>query len=43
MNALITELAKPEYVGLTDQAAADAINAKLVYSNFMTLDNQSTG
>lgn len=28
MNALITELSKPEYVGLTDQDAADAINAK---------------
>ena len=27
---LITELAKPEYSGLSDQAAADAVNAKTV-------------
>lgn len=30
MQALIDELSKPEYVGLSDQAAADAINAKTV-------------
>jgi hypothetical protein len=30
MQALIDELSKPEYVGLSDQAAADAINAKNV-------------
>ena len=28
MNALITELSKPQYAGLSDQQAADAINAK---------------
>lgn len=28
MNALITELSKPQYVGLSDQAAADIVNAK---------------
>ena len=28
MNALITELSEPQYVGLSDQAAADIINAK---------------
>lgn len=27
---LVSELAKPEYTGLSDQAAADAINAKTV-------------
>ena len=27
MNALITELSEPQYVGLSDQAAADLINA----------------
>lgn len=30
LEALKTELAKPEYTGLSDQAAADAINAKTV-------------
>ena len=30
MNALIEELSKPEYASLTDQEAADAINAKTV-------------
>lgn len=30
LEALRTELAKPEYEGLSDQAAADAINAKTV-------------
>lgn len=30
MQALIDELKKPEYQGLSDQAAADAINAKIV-------------
>ena len=29
-QALIDELKKPEYQGLTDQQAADAINAKTV-------------
>ena len=29
-QALIDELRKPEYVGLTDQQAADAVNAKTV-------------
>ena len=43
MNALLTELSKPQYAGLSDQAAADAINAKTVYSDFVTLDNKSTG
>jgi len=28
MNALIDELSKPQYAGLSDQQAADAINAK---------------
>jgi hypothetical protein len=30
MQALIDELSKPEYASLSDQAAADAINAKTV-------------
>ena len=30
LSALATELAKPEYTSLTDQEAADAINAKTV-------------
>lgn len=30
MDALIQELQKPEYAGLSDQAAADIINAKMV-------------
>lgn len=30
MDALATELQKPEYAGLSDQAAADIINAKMV-------------
>lgn len=30
MDALATELQKPEYAGLSDQAAADLINAKMV-------------
>jgi hypothetical protein len=30
MDALATELRKPEYAGLSDQAAADLINAKMV-------------
>ena len=30
MDALATELQKPEYAGLSDQAAADIINAKIV-------------
>jgi hypothetical protein len=30
LEPLATELAKPEYAGLTDQQAADAINAKTV-------------
>lgn len=30
MDALATELQKPEYVGLGNQAAADAVNAKIV-------------
>ena len=30
MSELIAELSKPEYAGLTDQQAADAINAKTV-------------
>ena len=30
MSILSDELSKPEYVGLSDQAAADAINAKTV-------------
>lgn len=30
MNALIEELSKPEYASLTDQEAAEAINAKTV-------------
>jgi len=30
MQALIDELSKPEYVGLSDQIAADTINAKTV-------------
>ena len=30
LEALKTELAKPEYSGLSDQEAADAINAKVV-------------
>jgi len=30
LEALQTELAKPEYTGLSDQDAADAINAKMV-------------
>lgn len=30
MDILATELAKPEYAGLSDQQAADAINAKAV-------------
>jgi len=30
MDALATELQKPEYAGLSDQAAADMINAKMV-------------
>lgn len=30
MSILSDELAKPEYAGLTDQQAADAINAKTV-------------
>lgn len=30
MDALATELQKPEYAGLSDQAAADAVNAKMV-------------
>lgn len=30
MDALATELQKPEYAGLSDQAAADVINAKMV-------------
>ena len=29
-QALIEELRKPEYAGLTDQQAADAVNAKTV-------------
>ena len=29
-QALIDELRKPEYAGLTDQQAADAVNAKTV-------------
>jgi hypothetical protein len=31
MQALIDELSKPEYASLSDQAAADAINAKMVW------------
>jgi hypothetical protein len=30
LAALVAELAKPEYSGLSDQAAADAVNAKTV-------------
>jgi len=30
LSALATELAKPEYAGLTDQQAADAINEKTI-------------
>ncbi|NBW19057.1 MAG: hypothetical protein EBR82_64885 [Caulobacteraceae bacterium] len=30
LAALVVELAKPEYSGLSDQAAADAVNAKTV-------------
>ncbi len=30
MSILSDELSKPQYVGLTDQAAADAVNAKTV-------------
>lgn len=30
LDPLITELAKPEYSGLSDQAAADLVNAKTV-------------
>ena len=30
MNPLLTELSKPQYAGLSDQAAADAVNAKTV-------------
>ena len=30
MDALIQELQKPEYAGLSDQAAADMVNAKMV-------------
>ena len=30
MDALATELQKPEYAGLSDQGAADMINAKMV-------------
>ena len=30
MKALATELQKPEYAGLSDQAAADMVNAKMV-------------
>jgi hypothetical protein len=30
ISILATELAKPEYAGLTDQQAADAVNAKAV-------------
>lgn len=29
MNALIIELSKPQYAGLSDQQAADAINAAM--------------
>jgi hypothetical protein len=35
MQALIDELSKPEYAGLSDQAAADAINAKTVQTRRM--------
>ena len=40
MNALIDELSKPQYAGLTDQAAADA---KVFTATIKTLENQSTG
>jgi hypothetical protein len=30
MSPLVQELSKPQYVGLSDQAAADAVNAKTV-------------
>lgn len=43
MSVLSDELSKQPYASLSDQAAADAINAKTVYSDFVTLDNKSTG
>jgi len=40
MNALIDELSKPQYAGLSDQQAADA---KVFAATITTLDNRSTG
>ena len=39
MNALITELSKPQYAGLSDQQAADV---KVFTAMIKTLENQST-